>query len=330
MADHPQNERHDANEPNEFLRSVIDLSPDDIVTTEKKKGSLLSFLTRHIRTAIFGICLIVLIGSGVYLTEILIDYGRADSIYDHIGDVIMGEGGGMDMMFGSPQSPLTPDYNASQNLSDDEIQDITSSGAVDKDYERIRNKLYGLKQKYPDLYGWIHLPGTVISYPIMQSTDNDYYLDHSYTGTKLKAGSIFADYRCMDELMRNYNLVLYGHHMTNNAMFNSLDKFLDRKFFDTNNIIYVYTLDGMFTYRVFSVYETVMTYPYIRTRFDSREHFLAFAKEICGNSIHQVPDQTFTTDDRILTLSTCTNRSEEGRLAVHAVMIDYRLVKSGS
>ena len=86
----------------------------------------------------------------------------------------------------------------------------------------------------------------------------------------------------------------------------------------------------MFTYRVFSVYETVMTYPYIRTRFESREHFVAFAEEIRDNSIFKVPDLTFATDDRILTLSTCTNRSDEGRLAVHAILVDYHLVNNES
>ncbi len=321
MADMENNERHDVNVPNDFVRSVIELSPDDIVKADKKRRSPLVFLTEHLRILILLVCTVVLVWSVIYILDTLNHYAMAEDLYGDLGELIMGNSGGAEIMFASPQAALSPDYNASQNLTPEDFEIPT----INKEYELIRNKLMTLKKQYPDLYGWIILEGTVINYPIMQSTDNDYYLDHSYDGSKLKAGAIFADYRNNRDLMRNYNLVLYGHHMTNETMFNSLDKFLDESFFRTNNIINIYTLDGMFTYRVFSVYETDKYYPYIRTVFSSRESFINFANEMRDNSIHSIPGLTFDANDRILTLSTCTNRSDDGRLAVQAVMIEYYL-----
>lgn len=325
MADHKQNQRHDGNQPNEFIRSVIDLSPDDIVAIDKKKRSLLSFLRDHLRTVIFAVCCAVMVGCGIYILNSLIQYAEAERLY---GSLVGQADGQPELMLSSPQGVPTPDYEACQNLTDEDISNIVNSSTLNKEYERVRSRLSALKEKYPDLYGWIVLEGTPINYPIMQSDNNKYYLTHSYKGGKLSAGAIFADYRCNRELMRNYNLVIYGHHMSNNTMFHSLDKFLKEPFFRSNNIIKIYTLDGMFTYKVFSVYQTSMYYQYIRTHFSTREDFVVFANEMRDNSIHAVPDQTFSEGDRLLTLSTCTNRSDDERLAVQAVMIDYYLANS--
>jgi len=328
MADLHSPERHDQNEPNAFVRSVIDLSPDDIVTSDKKHLSVLSFLGKHVRTLILIVCAGVLVWSVLYILDTLKQYAEAEDLYEGVGGLIMGNNGEAEMMYSSPQGALTPDYNASQNLTDEEIGDIINTVTVNKEFELVRNKLVSLKKQYPDLYGWIILEGTPINYPIMQSDDNDYYLDHSYTGGKLKAGAIFADYRCDRDLMRNYNLVLYGHHMTNNTMFHSLDNFLNASFFYTNNTVKIFTLDGMFTYKVFSAYETDKYYHYIRTHFTTRESFVNFANEMRDNSIHPVPGLTFGTGDRLLTMSTCTNRSDDGRLSIQAVMVDYYLANN--
>ena len=327
MADLHSPERHNQNEPNAFVRSVIDLSPDDIVTSENKQLSILTFLGKHLRTLILIVCAGILAWSVLYILDTLRQYAEAEDLYEGVGGLVMGNNGEAEMMYSSPQGAPTPDYNASQNLTDEDISDIINTVTVNKEFELVRNKLVSLKKQYPDLYGWIILDGTPINYPIMQSTDNDYYLDHSYTGGKLKAGAIFADYKCDRDLMRNYNLVLYGHHMTNNTMFHSLDNFLNANFFYTNNTVKIFTLDGMFTYKVFSAYETNKYYHYIRTHFTTRESFVNFANEMRDNSIHSVPGLTFGTGDRLLTLSTCTNRSDDGRLSVHAVMVDYYLAK---
>jgi len=316
--------RHEKEKPNEFIRSVMSLSPSDIPQERGGRRSPLSILTDHLRLVIFLVCVGVLIWSGFYFYDTLKQYAEAEDLYENLGDLIAGDASYVEQMYSSPQSVPTPDYQASQKLTDEEIEDIVTPvrPVINKEFERVHNQLVSLKKQYPDLYGWITLEGTVINYPIMQSKDNDYYLDHSYKGTKLKAGAIFADYRNHRTLTKNKNLVLYGHHMSNNTMFHSLDKFLAKSFFNTNNIVKIYTLDGMYTYKVFSVYETHMYYRYIQTAFGSYEDLDEFVREIADNSIHTPSGVTLNGDSRILTLSTCTNRSGNGRLAVHAVMID--------
>ena len=323
MCEHPPAPEKESS--SEFIRSVMELTPENIGQTEKKKKSLFRFLSDHMRVLVLIICGAVLIWSVQYIITSLIQYAKADDLYGNIENIIMGNTGenGADMMLSSPVAQNTPDYSASQNLSQDDLDDIIHAPAVNKEFERLKIKLYSLKQQYPDLYGWIELPGTSINYPIMQSDDNEYYLTHSYRGTFLQAGSIFADYHCSRTLMSNYNLVLYGHHMADTSMFHSLDSYLDEDFFRNNNTVYIYTLDGMYTYKVFSVYATDKYYPYIQTVFTSSQSFLNFAERVRSNSIYTAEGITFDASDRLLTLSTCSNRTEDGRLAVHAILESY-------
>ncbi len=323
------NRSHDRNEPSAFIRSVMELSPDDIVKAKQKKRSPLDLILDNLRYVILLVCAAALVWSFFYITDTLRQYEEAENVYNGLGNLVMGDAGIVEMMYQSPKTPATPDYDASQNLTEDDIKDITGpveSPVVNKDFERVKNQLVPLKQKFPDLYGWITIPGTVINYPVMQAEDNDYYLNRSYEGKRLKAGAIFADYRNNRDLLKNKNLVLYGHHMTNNTMFNSLDKYFDRSFFEGNNTVQIYTLDGMFTYKVFAVYETNKYYRYIQTSFDNGNDYLTFLKEVEGHSIYKASDVVLTSDSKIITLSTCTNRSDDGRIAVHAVLVDTYLV----
>ena len=77
---------------------------------------------------------------------------------------------------------------------------------------------------YPDSLGWLYIPGTAISYPVMQYSDNDYYLSHAYDGSRLKAGSVFLDYRCESRFKNPINIV-YAHNMENGTMFADVEDF---------------------------------------------------------------------------------------------------------
>lgn len=305
-----------------FSDSVFELSAKDIVKVKRKKSPL-DFLLDHLRSVVLIICGAVLIWSLQYIVRSLIHYRKANDSYGQIGDLIKGDGDDAEIMLPSAVSPASPDYESCKKLSQDDINDIIKPNPIDPEYERIRNKLYALKEQYPDLYGWIVLENTNINYPIMQTDNNDYYLNHGYDGKSLQAGAIFADYRCDRTLMSNKNLILYGHHMSSaalGAMFRPLDNFLSEDFFKNNGEIKIYTLDGAYTYKVFSVYTTDKYYPYITTYFPDDDSFASFAERIAGNSIHK-SELTVGAEDHILTLSTCSNRTADGRLAVHAVLI---------
>lgn len=309
-----------------FAESLDSITADDICEAKKRKRRTSEVVLEGLRYALILICLAALLYSGVSIFSALRGYSDQEKIYGSIGDIVMNGSVGVEVMVAVPNMPLTPNYDASQKLTGADLDQFRPV-AVNKEYERIKIKLSNLKSQYPDLYGWITIPGTVINYPIMQTDNNDYYLNHSYTGVGLGAGSIFADYRCDKDVLDNKNLVIYGHHMSNNSMFYSLDYYFQSTFFNTNNTVYIYTLNGMYTYKVFSVYETNMYYPYIRTYFSDDPAFENFVNTIKNNSIHENGDLALDGVSNLLTLSTCNNLTDEGRIAVHAVLTEYYLSK---
>ncbi len=313
---------------NEFLSSLDSLSADEIRAKKKKKRRVIDVVLDNMRRLLLAGCAVTLIICSVNIVESIIDYSKQDEIYDSIGDFVM-KTEGVEMMFQGSNMMATPDHDTGITLSKDDLSDYANAAVVNKEYARVRAKLVNLNNRYPDLYGWITISGTNINYPIMQTDNNDYYLNHSYTGAYLGAGAIFADYNCEKKLTDNKNLVVYGHHMSNSSMFHQLDNFLKESFFMNNGKITVYTLDGMYTYQIYSIYETDKYYPYITTYFKSGESFVEFAEKSEEKSIYNKDNVLFTPSDRILTLSTCNNRFADGRLAVHAVMIDrYDYTKS--
>jgi sortase B len=170
----------------------------------------------------------------------------------------------------------------------------------------------------PDIYGWIKIPGTKINYPIAQTDDNTYYLDHAYTGDNLVNGSIFADYRADASPMMNYNTVLYGHNIKDGSMFNNVSKFFEEETFN-NTLIYLYTFSGIYVYKPFSVHETEYDSGFIAMGMSS-EKFVEFATQMRNEST--VPSsKEFTYRDRMITLSTCTNGVNTRRFALHGYLV---------
>lgn len=179
--------------------------------------------------------------------------------------------------------------------------------------------LTALKARNEDVIGWIYIEGTNINHPLLQGNDNTYYLTHAYTKENLPIGSIFMDFTCSDIITENYNSVIYGHNVTTNAMFHEVTNFMNEKDFK-NNLIYIYTMDGVYIFKAASIYTTTADVPYYRTAFRTEEDFLEFAKSVVAKST-VASTETFEKGDHMLTLSTCTN-SGNGRYALHAKLID--------
>lgn len=174
-----------------------------------------------------------------------------------------------------------------------------------------------------DIVGWIKIDNTPVDYPIVQSNDNEKYLYRTVQGTHNSAGSIFMDYRA-NAKFEFHNSVLYGHKMKNGTMFGTLYKYKTKSYYEENKYIWLVTRDVTYKYEVFSVYE-----------FDSKEHFYEFNFEDeteYQNYLNYIKNASYyntglevTTDDYILTLSTCTVNLDDTRLAVIAKRVEtYR------
>ncbi len=268
----------------------------------------------------FGIalCFAVLIGCVAYFVSAGLSYSHAEYLYNGIEDrfTVIDR---LPFMAKPKDEPYLLDY--------DTMLSSGSSFAGGSQVEsieliRIKSTLRALRRVNEDVVGWITVEDTGIDYPIVRTTDNDFYLDHAYDRSYLNAGAIFFDFRCTDSLDNTYNTVIYGHNMFSGIMFHDVIKYKDEEFFASHDIT-ISTDDGIFVYRPFSIYETVSTDIYFEVNFDSDDEFGAFLNSMGSRSIFDT-DVELDGSDRIITFSTCTNDSEEGRLVLHAVLTEKR------
>ncbi|HIS38018.1 MAG TPA: class B sortase [Candidatus Onthousia faecavium] len=177
-----------------------------------------------------------------------------------------------------------------------------------------------LLAKNSDTVGWIQVKGTNINYPIVQTTDNDYYLSHAFDKTANDAGWVFMDYR-NDATNFDQNTIIYAHSRYNGTMFGSLKNILNSSWYTNkeNYIIRLSTPTENTMWQVFSVYTTPKESYYITPNFATEEEYLQFLNTIKSRS--QVDfSATVNTNDKILTLSTCQDNFGN-RVVMHAKLI---------
>ena len=177
-----------------------------------------------------------------------------------------------------------------------------------------------LKEINTDIVGFIEVDNTNISYPVVKSSDNSYYLNHSYKKEKNNIGSIFLDYRNdLDNLSKNN--IIYGHGRLDNTMFGSLNNLLDSSNLDSKGSYYITlsTPKSIMTFKIFSVYTIPKEGYYIKTYFSSNKYFKEFLETIMKRSIYNF-NTDVNTNDKILTLSTCKDNFGK-RVVVHAKLL---------
>lgn len=184
----------------------------------------------------------------------------------------------------------------------------------------IDTDISSLKLKNSDTVGYLKVNGTNINYPVVQSSDNDYYLKHSFDKSYSQAGWIFLDYRNNINKL-DQNTIIYGHNMLNGTMFSNLTKMLDKSFFNDSNNTYINLITENKTtlWKIFSVYVTNPDTYYMTIGFSSSNEYSDFLNNIKNKSIYDF-EENINSDDKILTLSTCTNLNTK-RLVIHAKLI---------
>lgn len=175
-----------------------------------------------------------------------------------------------------------------------------------------------LKKINSDVVGWIKVNGTNINYPFVQSKDNKYYLTHSFNKSYNNAGWVFLDYR--NNNINNRNTIIYAHGRTDKTMFGTLRKVLNNGWINnTNNyVIKISTEKENSLWQIFSIYHIPTTNDYLQTEFKDEREYQRFLKTLKNRSNHNF-NTSITSNDTILTLSTCYNDSE--KMVVHAKLI---------
>ena len=177
-----------------------------------------------------------------------------------------------------------------------------------------------LLKKNSDTVGWIEVKGTNINYPIVKTTDNNYYLNHAFDKTSNDAGWVFMDYR-NDPVNFNQNTIIYAHSRYNGTMFGSLKNILKSSWYTNKNnyIIRLSTPKENTMWQVFSVYTIPKESYYITTTFNNNEEYQEFLDTIKNRSEVNFSG-TVNTNDKILTLSTCKDNFGN-RIVMHAKLI---------
>lgn len=183
-----------------------------------------------------------------------------------------------------------------------------------------------LKKENPEIFGWITIKDTPIQYPLLQGKDNKYYLTHAYNGEYSGFGSIFLDERNNQE-MSDQHTILYGHNMKNKAMFGSLSRYRDLEYAKEHEYIQIYLPDRILTYQIFSAYKAHVLDEVYTLEFQDNAAFQLMLEEMLSAG-EMAPENIPTTEDRILTLSTCTSAGEVNyRFVVNAVLIEESSMK---
>lgn len=222
--------------------------------------------------------------------------------------------------------------NIQENINVEEIQDTENTEIIEPVIEVPKENPYwdyinmnminvdfnGLKKTNPDVVGWLKVNGTNINYPFVQSSDNDYYLTHSFNKSYNGGGWVFLDYR--NNGTNNKNTMIYAHGRSDKTMFGTLKNVLNNGWLNnTNNyVIKISTETENSLWQVFSVYRIPTTSDYLQTNFNDETEYQNFLDMIKDRSNHNF-DTNVASTDNILTLSTCYNNSD--KMVVHAKLI---------
>ena len=191
----------------------------------------------------------------------------------------------------------------------------------------VLEKYKKLFSQNKSLIGWIKIDDTNIDYPVMQTVNNEYYLDHNYNQQYDKNGSIFLDKEC-DITNPCTNMIIYGHHMKSGKMFGNLHLYSNKSYYEQHPIIQFdtiyeegkYQIMYVFRSRIYNEDEIVFKY-YQFFEASTPEEFDSHMNEMARISLYDT-GVTATYGDKLITLSTCDNSEEDGRFVVVAKKIN--------
>ena len=277
----------------EKARALDDYDPDmkHEILRELKKAQR----RRSILLSVLGLCVVFSVGYLIYYYSY---YEKNDIEYSELSTLVKEDSGG------------TVEINYTEKQDKPPIL---------KKYETLYNK----NRK---LIGWLKIEGCDIDYPVMQTSNNEYYLAHNYNQEYDKNGSLFLDKDC-DAAFPNDNMIIYGHHMKSGKMFGNLNYYSKESFWEDNkeftfDTIYetgTYAVMYVFRSKIYSEEEIVFKY-YQFIDATSENEFNSNMEEMANMSLYDT-GVTASYGDRLITLSTCDSSEEDGRFVVVAKKI---------
>lgn len=166
-----------------------------------------------------------------------------------------------------------------------------------------------LHEENNDFIGWLQIKNTNISYPVMQTEQErkDYYLKRNFYKQYSSLGTPYIAEYC--NVIKSDNVIIYGHHITNNKMFGELENYKNKNFYNNHKIINFNTIYGKTDYEIIAVFKTIA---YTNTGFkyydfvkaETEQEYNNFIDKCKKLSLYEI-EKTVRYGDKLLTLSTC-------------------------
>ena len=177
-----------------------------------------------------------------------------------------------------------------------------------------------------DMVGWMEIPGTKVSYPVVQSCyEPNFYLRRNFWQTGATCGTLYAREKC-DIFLPADNITIYGHNMSNGTMFADLHKYKDPAFWESHRYMRFDTIYERHEYEIFAVFvssaDMSIGYPYhIFDVADDQAEYDAHIEKLLSLSLYDTGIKP-QYGEKIITLSTCDKSIDQGRLVVVARCVD--------
>ena len=238
------------------------------------------------------LCLAVFLFSGWQVSRILREYDAAEEQYNQLEQYVSTE----------TPAPHEPKPEISVQLEPED------TFAVDFD---------SLSQINPDIAAWLVIEGTGINYPVVQGRDNDYYLNRQFDKSYNGAGCLFLD-AANDGSFLDLNSIIYGHYMKNGTMFADLSLYKEQAFYDEHPSALLITPEGTHRVDFFSGYVSDTTSSAWDRSFPAAT-YQQWLDELVEKSCFST-DVTPSTQNRVLTLSTCSYEFQDARFVLHGMI----------
>ena len=253
-------------------------------------------MNKGVLIILLAICAVIL---GISAYKLITYYGADRAAESEFAELLPEEIGGADIIVGDDNS---------------------------MSYENLLPYYKSLREENGDMVGWLRIPGTRVSYPVMYTPNSpEYYLDKNFKKQYSANGSLFVS-SINDIDLPSDVVTIYGHRMKTGSMFGSLGDFLEDGFMEKHDTIIVDTFEKRNEYKVFSAFSLAVGTGY---DFDYYNYNNFFDKVMFDdfmarmNSIEQVSLAKYAPmyGEKILLLSTCEYTHENGRLVLAAVQV---------
>lgn len=266
--------------------------------------------TRRILLAVLAL---VFLGSAAMVIQRLAQYREGDAVYSEAAALV-------ELPDLSALPTPTPIPTFILGVEQDDAAPLESPAPIYEDpyADALRNMDFtALRQVNSQVLGWIVIPDTRLSYPVVQGEDNLYYLNHTWRNTSNCVGAIFMEHTNHSDLS-DFHTIIYGHRMNDRSMFGILKHYQSQSYWAAHPYVYLSDDRGSHRYEIFAAYEVGVNEDTYRLGFSTQEAKQSFLDFCTGASVIGtgiVP----TVTDRILTLSTCTGSGHATRWVVQAV-----------